>query len=52
MELVSGFLLWLADIFGVKWVQQERMPFKKILKALAFLIVGIILVILFFVLWY
>lgn len=52
MELVSGFLLWLADIFGVKWVRQEGSSLRKIVKALTFLIVGIILTILFFVIWY
>ena len=52
MELVSGFLLWIADVLGVKWVRQESNKFKKAVKAIAFLIVGIALVMIFFVFWY
>ncbi len=49
MELVSGILLWLADVFGVKWVRQEPNKFRKVVKAITFLFVGIILAIAYFV---
>jgi hypothetical protein len=52
MELVSGFLLWLTDVFGIKWVKQKGKPITKILRTMIFLIVGIVLVTLFFVFWY
>ena len=52
MELISGFLLWTADVMGVKWVRGEQNKFKKVLKGLTFLIAGIILVMLYFVVWY
>lgn len=52
MELVSGFLLWIADVFGIKWVRQETNAFKKVVKAVTFLIVGTILVMMYFVFWY
>jgi hypothetical protein len=45
MELVSGILLWFADVFGVKWVRQETNKFRKVVKTITFLFVGIILVI-------
>jgi hypothetical protein len=44
MELVSGFLLFLGDVFGLKWVRQETNIFRKVLKALTFLVVGVIVV--------
>ena len=50
MELVSGFLLWIADVLGVKWVRQEKNSLRKAVKAITFLVVGIVLVMLFFVL--
>jgi hypothetical protein len=49
MELVSGILLWIGDVFGVKWVRQEPNNLRKVVKAITFLFVGIILVILYFV---
>lgn len=52
MELASGFLLWIADIVGVKWIRNETSPFKKVVKSLTFLIVGIILVMVCFAFWY
>ena len=51
MELVSGFLLWFGDVFGVKWVRQETNKFRKVVKMITFLLVGIILVIAYFVLF-
>lgn len=51
MELVSGILLWLGDVFGVKWVRQETNKFRKVVKMTTFLFVGIILVIVYFVLF-
>lgn len=52
MELVSGFLLWIADVVGIKWVRQEKNQFKKTVKAVTFFIVGIIFIMIFFVVWY
>ena len=52
MELMSGTLLWLGDVFGVKWVRQETNKFKKVAKAISFLLVGIVTVMLYFVLTY
>ncbi|WP_299705895.1 hypothetical protein [uncultured Pontibacter sp.] len=49
MELVSGVLLWLADVVGVKWVRQEASTFKKVVKTITFLLVGVVLVIGYFV---
>jgi len=49
MELVSGFFLWLGDVFGLKKVRQEPNIFRKVLKALTFLVVGIIVVMMYFV---
>ena len=51
MELLSGILLWLGDVFGVKWVRQEPSRFRKVVKAITFLVVGIILVIVYFALF-
>lgn len=52
MELVSGFLLWISEILGIKWVRQERNPWKKAAKGMVFLLMGIVLVIAVFVLVY
>lgn len=49
MELVSGILLWLGDVFGIKWVREESNKFKKVVKAVTFVFVGIILVMVYFV---
>jgi hypothetical protein len=49
MELVSGFILWLGDVFGLKWVRQETNIFRKVQKATTFLVVGIIAVMVYFV---
>ena len=49
MELVSGFLLFLGDVFGLKWVKQESNIFGKVLKATVFLVVGFISVMMYFV---
>lgn len=51
MELVSGVLLWLGDVLGVKWVRQEPNKVRKAVKAIAFLIGGIVLVMMYFVLF-
>ncbi len=51
MELVSGFLLWIGDVFGVKWVTQETNKFNKVVKAITFLFAGIIFVMICFVLF-
>ncbi len=48
MELVSGVLLWLADVFGVKWVRQETNKFRKVVKVVTFLVAGTFLVVLYF----
>jgi hypothetical protein len=52
MELVSGFLLWLAEVFGIKFIREEKNKFKLTIKVITLLIVGIMLVMLFFVVWY
>ncbi|MBX0332593.1 hypothetical protein K3G39_05025 [Pontibacter sp. HSC-14F20] len=51
MELVSGILLWLSDVLGIKWVKEETNKFRKVVKAVTFLLVGIILVIMYFALF-
>jgi hypothetical protein len=51
MEIVSGILLWLGDVFGVKWVRQESNKFRKVVKVITFLFLGIIFVIVYFVLF-
>ena len=51
MELVSGVLLWLADVLGVKWVRQESSTFKKVVKAVTFLLVGLILILGYFMIF-
>jgi hypothetical protein len=51
MELVSGLLLWLGDVLGIKWVRSEPNKFRKVVKALTFIIVGFILVIMYFILF-
>ena len=51
MELLSGILLWLGDVFGVKSVRQETNKFEKLIKAITFLFAGVILVIIFFMLF-
>jgi hypothetical protein len=51
MELVSGLLLWLCDVLGIKLVRGEPNKFRKVVKAFTFLFVGIILVIMYFVLF-
>jgi len=52
MELVSGFLLWLAEIIGVKWVREEKNKFKLTIKVITLVVIGILMVMLFFVIWY
>lgn len=52
MELVSGLLIWAADVSGVKWVREEKNPVKKAVKAAVFLVAGVILVMTTFVLLY
>lgn len=48
MELMSGVLLWLGDVSGVRWVRQERNKLKKVVKVITFLFVGTILAIAYF----
>jgi len=48
MEIISGFLLWTADILGVKWVRDEKSKVKKVMKSFIFLIAGILLTMLYF----
>lgn len=52
MELLTGFLLWLADILGMRWVKQEKGKFRRGVRAVVFLLVGVILVMIVFVLSY
>jgi len=42
----------MADVSGIKWIRQEKNQFKKAVKALTLLIVGIVLVMASFVFWY
>lgn len=48
MEIISGFLLWTADVVGVKWVRNENNKVKKVLKLFTFLIAGILLTMVYF----
>jgi uncharacterized membrane protein len=50
MELIGGFLLWLADIVGIKRVSKERRILAKVLKVVVFLVAGFVAVVLFFTL--
>ncbi len=52
MELVAGFLLWIGDIFGVKWIRKEPDQLKKLSKLVTFLLLGVILLMLYFVITY
>lgn len=52
MELVAGFILWIGDVFGVKWTRQEPNKFKKLAKLVTFLLLGVILLMLYFVITY
>lgn len=52
MEPLTGFLLWIADILGVRWVKQEKGKFRKGVRAVVLLLVGVILVMIVFVLSY
>jgi hypothetical protein len=52
MELVAGFLLWIGDVLGVKWIKEERALLKKLAKAITFLLVGIFVVVLYFAITY
>jgi hypothetical protein len=51
MELVSVILLWLGDVSGIKWVREEPNKFRKLVKAVTFLFVGIILMLMYFILF-
>jgi hypothetical protein len=42
----------MGDVLGVKWVRNEENQLKKAVKAISFLIIGVILLILFMVFWY
>jgi hypothetical protein len=52
MELVSGLLLWIAEILGIKWVRQEKNGLKKAARAVIFLAAGILLTMVFFVIYH
>ena len=52
MELVTGFLIWMAEILGVRWVKQEENKFRKGVRAVVFLLVGVILLMIVFALSY
>lgn len=52
MELISGFLLWTADIMGIRWVRKEKNGVRKAAKLLAYLVAGIVIVMLVFTLTY
>jgi len=48
MELVAGFLLWVSDVLGVKWIRKEKNSIKKLAKAVTFLLTGVVIVMLYF----
>jgi hypothetical protein len=50
MEAVAGLLLWVADLSGIKWIRHEKNPVKKMFKTFSFLILGVVMVMLLFVL--
>lgn len=52
MEMISGFLLWIADVSGIKWIRDEKNHIRKAVKALTFFVVGIMVVVIFFLLGY
>lgn len=48
MELASGFLLWLlVDVCGINAIKKESNIYKKVLKVLAFFIVGFVCIVLY-----
>ncbi len=51
MELVSGFLLWLTDVFGLKWIRKESSIFGKVVRTVSFLLLGVISVVLYLVIF-
>ncbi len=52
MELVAGFLLWIGDVLGVKWIRKEPNHLKKLAKLVTFMLLGVILIMLYFVISY
>jgi hypothetical protein len=49
MELVSGFLLWfLVDVCGIKSIRGEKSLIRKIVRSIAFILVGFVCVVLYF----
>jgi hypothetical protein len=52
MEIISGFLLWIGDVLGVKWVIEEKNKWRKAGKAAIYVFAGIILIMLFFAVFY
>ncbi len=52
MELIAGILLWIGDVFGVKWIRKENNNLKKLAKWVIFLLLGVLLVMVYFVIWY
>lgn len=52
MELVAGFLLWIGDILGVKWIRKESNQLKKLAKFVTFLLLGVLLLMLLFMISY
>jgi len=47
MEPVAGLLLWIGDVLGVKWIRKENSNFKRLVKAITFLLTGVLLLILY-----
>jgi preprotein translocase subunit SecG len=52
MEPFAGLLLWMGDVFGVKWIRKEPNRLKKFARWLTFLFLGVFLLMLFFVITY
>jgi hypothetical protein len=52
MELLSGLILWMGDVLGLKWVIGEKNNWRKVAKAITYVLAGIILVIVVFAVTY
>jgi hypothetical protein len=52
MEIISGLILWMGDVLGLKWVIGEKNKWRKVAKAIIYLLAGIILVMVVFAVLY
>jgi hypothetical protein len=51
MEIVSGFLLWLTDVFGLRWIRKESSIVWKVVRAITFLLIGVFSVVIYLVIF-